>query len=117
MILSVWDLFISLNMYNHQGVLYLVIRTCLYWQGDILNLHLVSIPVFDKHTGENMFNVSATFFECIYQEWQKMLVVIAPDGARITTGCIQGRTTLFEQGMLLGLIQVWCGGHQLDLLL
>ena len=80
-------------MSTHQGVLYLKIRIRLCWKGDILNLHLVSIPVFDRHTGENMFNVSAKFFGCIYREWRKILVGIATDGARSMTGRINGLST------------------------
>ena len=63
--LSVWDLLIALDMSTHQGFLYLDIRIRICWQGDILNIHLVYIPVFDRHTGENMFNASAKFFDCI----------------------------------------------------
>ena len=59
---SVWDFSIALEISTHQGVLYLDIRIRLCWQGDILNLHLAYIPVFDRNTGENMFNVSAKFF-------------------------------------------------------
>ena len=65
MTLSVWAFSIALNMSTHQGVSYLDIRICLCWQGEILNLHLVSVPVFERHTGENVFNVSAKFLDCI----------------------------------------------------
>ena len=65
---SVWDLSIDLDMSTHQGMSYLDIQTRLCWQGDILSIHLVYITVFGIHTGENMFNVSAKFFDCICQE-------------------------------------------------
>ena len=66
---SVWEFLIALDMSTNQVVSYLDIRICIYWQGDILNLHLASIPVLDRYTGENMFNVSANIFNCIRQEW------------------------------------------------
>ena len=92
---SVWAFSISLDMSTHQGVLYLDIRIYLCWQGDFLKLHLVSIPVFDRHIGENMFNVSAICFDCIYREWQKILVGIVTDHTCSMTGRIQGLTTRF----------------------
>ena len=104
-------------MSTHQGVLYLNIRIRIYWKGDILNLHLVSIPVFDRHTGEKMFNISAKFFYCICREWRKILVGIATDDAHNMTGRIQGLVARFYQGVIPGLMRVWCGGHQMDLLL
>ena len=114
---SVWDFSIALEISTHQGVLYLDIRIRLCWQVDILNLHLVSIPVFDRHTGENMFNVYTKFFDCICQEWRNIIVGIVNDCACSMTGRIKGIATQFEQGVLTGLIWVWCRGHQLDLLL
>ena len=88
MTLSVWDFSIALDMSTHQGVFYLNTWIRLYWKVDTLNLHLVSIPVFDRHTDENMFNVSAKFFDCICQEWREILVGIATDGAHSMTGRI-----------------------------
>ena len=113
---SVWDLLITIDMSTHKGAPYLVVRIRLCWQVDNLNLHLVSIPVFDSHTGENMFNVSAKFFECICQEWKKIPVGIATDVTRSMTGRIQDLVTRFEQGVFPGLMRFRCGGHQLDLL-
>lgn len=93
---SVWAFSIALDMATHQGVSYLDIRIRLCWQGEILNLHLVSIPVFERHTGENMFNTSAKFLDCICREWRKTLVGVATDGAPSMTGHIQGLTSGIE---------------------
>ena len=103
---SVWDFLIDLDMSTHQDVLYLDIRIRLYWQGDIPNLHLVYIPVFNRHTGEKMFNISANFFDCIYREQQNILVGIATDGSHSMTGRIQGLATRFEQGVIPGLMWI-----------
>ena len=59
---SVWDFLIDLDMSTHQDVLYLDIRIRLYWQGDIPNLHLVYIPVFNRHTGEKRSTYLQSFF-------------------------------------------------------
>ena len=114
---SVWDFLIALNISTHQIDSYLYIRINICWQRDILNLHLVSITLFDRHTGENMLNVSAIFFYCICLEWQNIIVGIATDGTRSMTGCIQGLTTRCEKGLLPGLMWFWCGVHHPDLLL
>lgn len=90
---SVWAFSIALDMSTHQGVSYLDIRIRICWQGEMLNLHLVSIPVFERHTGENMFNASTKFLDCICPEWRKTLVGVATDGARSMTGRIQGLTS------------------------
>ncbi|KAI9911988.1 hypothetical protein PsorP6_009573 [Peronosclerospora sorghi] len=72
-----------LDMSTYQGVSYLDIRIRLCWQGTIVNIHLVSVPVFERHINENMFNISVKFLDCICREWQKNLVGVATDGARI----------------------------------
>ena len=114
---SVWELLIALDMSTNQVVSYLDIRICIYWQGDILNLHLASIPVLDRYTGENMFNVSAKFFYYICQQWRNIIVGIVNYDARSMTGSIQGLATRFDKGVLPGRMWFWCGGHQMDLIL
>ena len=101
---NVWSFSISLDMSTRQGVSYLHIQIRLCWKGYILNLHLVSITVFDRRTGENMFNVSGKFFDCICQDCQQIILGIATDGDRSRTGCIQSLATRFEQGAIPGLI-------------
>lgn len=101
---------IYFDMSTHQGMTYLDIRLRLCWQGEILNFHIVSVPVFERHTGENIFNVSANFLDCICREWRKTLVGVATDAACSITGRIQGFETRFEQKELYGLIRIWCGG-------
>ncbi len=86
----VWAFSIALDMSSHKGVSYTDIRLRLCWHGEILNLHLVSFPVFRRHTGENMFNVSANFLDNICEEWRNSLIGVATDGARSMTGRIQG---------------------------
>ncbi|KAI9917018.1 hypothetical protein PsorP6_016785 [Peronosclerospora sorghi] len=137
---NVWAFSIALDMYTQQRVSYLDIRIRLCWQGTILNLHLVSVPVFERHNSENMFNISVMFLDCICREWRKTLVGVATDGARSMIGRIQGfmsdiklirwmivfialisvsigLATRFEQVALPGLIRILCGCHQLYLLM
>jgi hypothetical protein len=87
----VWALSIVLDMSTHKGVSYIGIRLRLCWHGEIFNLHLVSVPVFIIHTGENIFNVSAKFLDNICEEWRNSLIGVVTDGARSMTGRIQGK--------------------------
>ena len=42
---------------THQGMSYLDVQTRLYLNGCLLNFHLMAIPLFEQHAGENIFVV------------------------------------------------------------
>jgi hypothetical protein len=54
---QVWAFSIALDGSIHQGMSYVDVRVRFHFAGKLLNFHLMAIPLFERHTGENMFNV------------------------------------------------------------
>jgi hypothetical protein len=66
-----------------------------------------------------MFDMVAKFLGVIYPDWRIRLLGATSDGARNMTGPVEGTLSYLESSLLrvLSLIRVWCGGHQLDLVM
>lgn len=111
----VWTFSLAMDMSTHMATSYLDIRIRLHWKGDILNFHVLAIPMFSRHTGEQIFLHATRALEVLAPSWKNMIVSISTDGERKMTGRIQGVATRFEQAALPGFYRIWCGLHQLDI--
>lgn len=58
-------------------------RACYY--GDLTNLHLVAIPMFERHTVENMFNMVIKFLDALYGQWCNKLIGVLSNGENMMT--------------------------------
>ena len=56
----------------------------------IYNVHLLAIPLFQIHTGENMFAKTCKFPDALYPLWKETLIVVSSDGYLLMTGWTQG---------------------------
>ena len=114
---SVWGFSIALDSSTHQGKGYLDTRVRFYLRGKLHNFHVLAIPLFERHTAENMFRVAVKCFDVLCPTWRQRLIGVSTDGDRTMTGRIQGIATRFERETPNGIIRVWCGLHQLDLVM
>ena len=65
-----------------------------------------------------MFSVLERFFDAVFTEsWRSQCISISSDGARNMTGRVQGLVTRISNECSPGLIRIWCGLHQLDLVM
>jgi hypothetical protein len=58
-------------------------RICL--KGQLLNLHLVAIPMFDRHTALSIFNKFFKFLDALYSKWCSKLIGMSSDGENTVT--------------------------------
>jgi hypothetical protein len=65
--------------------------------------------MFDQHTGEVMFTMVSTIFNVLCPDWNIRLLGVTSNGARNMTGSVAGVVTR--------LTRIWCGAHQLDLVM
>ena len=78
----------------------------------------MAIPLFERHSGENMFLVLQRLFDAVFSEsWRSRCICVSSDGAKNMTGCLQGLVTRISNECSPGLIRIWCGLHQLDLVM
>ena len=73
--------------------------------------------MFTSHTGEQIYLHAKKIFDILCPTWQSIMLSITTDGEKKMTGYIQGVATRFEQAALPGFFRIWCGLHQLDLVL
>ncbi|PTQ41741.1 hypothetical protein MARPO_0033s0135, partial [Marchantia polymorpha] len=93
-----WAFSIALDMSTHMSTSYLDICIRLFWHGDILNLHLIGILVFCRHTAAEVYRHASAVLDVLCTEWKTMVISISTDGEPRMIGHIGG-----------------CGLHQLDL--
>ena len=108
---------IALDASTHQCMSYLDVRIRFLMHGNINNFHLLAIPLVDRHTGENMFNVVTTFLDALYAQWRGRLVGCATDGAQSMTGRVRGVVSRLAACTTGKFVRIWCGLHQLDLVM
>ncbi|CAK9871519.1 unnamed protein product [Sphagnum jensenii] len=69
--------------------------------------------MFDRHTGEVMYKMVATFLNVMCPVWTVCLLGISSDGARNMTGRVAGVVIRLSNAMHneCPLIRMWCGAH------
>jgi hypothetical protein len=116
-----WAFSLALDSATHDSTSYLDIRVRYFDERScsIVNLHACALPMFDRHTGRVMFDMVAKFLGFICPDWRIRLLGATSDGARNMTGRVEGTLSYLESSLLreLSLIRMWCGGHQLDLVM
>lgn len=81
-------------------------------------IHLFSLPLYGRHTGESMFHLFEKAMTAVCSTWSYRLQSTCSDGASNMLGCVQGIVTrvaarVDDEGCKL--MRFWCGAHQLDL--
>ena len=114
---AVWAFSIGLDAGNNAGSLYLDVRMRFYLNGKINNFHILAIPMREQHTGAYQYGLVVKLLNVIAPNWRDQLIGIASDGASDMTGCIQGTVTRLCREAKSEVYRVWCGAHQLDLVM
>ena len=100
---SVWAFSIALDGGNKSSTSYLDVRLRFSVNEVMHNIHLVALPMRERHTGQYMFNIVSDLLGVLCENWESKLIGITSDGKRLT------------QVSLPGCYRVWCAAHQMDL--
>src|SRR6266496_1728345 len=115
---STWAFSLANDMSTHYGRSYLNNHIQVHINGTLHNFHLIAIPMYKAHTGENMFHLIMRILDVICPHWKMQLIRVGSDGASSMTSQFQGVVTrLANSSANMKFYQVWCGLHQLDLVL
>jgi hypothetical protein len=71
----------------------------------------------ERHTGEYQYNLVVSLLDILAPNWKHQLIGIATDGASSMTGCIKGTCTRLSNECHSRIFRIWCGAHQLDLVM
>jgi hypothetical protein len=108
---------IALESSTLHGMSYLDVRIWFSLHDVICNFHLLALPLFDRDTGENMFDVLVQFLNAFHPQWRDILVGSSSDGARAMTGSLPGISTRLGKCFSAKLIRIWSGLHLLVLVM
>lgn len=111
----VWAFSIGFDAASHAKSSYLDVRMRCFYKGDLHNLHLMAIPMRERHTGEYQFDLIVSLLEILVPDWKHKLIGVTTDGAASMTGRISGTATRLSNEVHSNVFRVWCGAHQLDL--
>src|SRR5271154_140926 len=114
---SSWAFSLANDASTHYSKSYFDNRIRIHINGKLHNLHALAIPMFHAHSSENMYLLVARFLDTICPQWRKQLIGIGSDGASVMTGHLQGVVTRMANECDHKVYRVWCGLHQLDLVL
>ena len=115
MLSSVRALSIAIDAGNNKGTSYLDLRVTCYSKNNLQNFHLIAIPTRERHTGKHQYSLIVTTFDVLAPQWRHQLIGVASDGASAMSGCVQGTCTHLERECHNPIFRIWCGAHQLDL--
>ena len=77
----------------------------------------MAVPLFTRHTGEQIYLHAKKILDILSPEWKSIMLSITTDCEKKMIGHIPGVATRFEQAALPGFFRIWCGLHELDLVL
>jgi hypothetical protein len=112
---SVWAFSPAGDASTHQGTPLLDQHFRVCFNGVLMNLHLVLVPFFQRHTAVNYVRVIKTVMNVLCPTWNDKLIAIASDGENIMTCLTGGVATLLERQCTNHVLRVWCVPHELDL--
>jgi hypothetical protein len=116
---SVWAMSLAGDGSTHRGQSFfnLCVRICFH--GRLLNLHLVVIPMFNRHTTGNIFNMLVKFLDMLYDKWRAKLIGMSFDDESENT--MTGRHTGLVTRMIActenPVLHIWCALHQINLVI
>ena len=94
---SIWAFSLANDASTHWGSSYLDNRIRFQLRGKLYHVHAIAIPMFEQHTGINMFRLVTRFLDIICPIWRQKLLGVASDGASIMTGEFQGVVNCIEK--------------------
>jgi hypothetical protein len=111
----VWAFSINFDGENKSNQSYVDVCICFCLDCQEYNLHLITLPIHECDTRLNMFNLIKSFLDALCCGWKDKLIRISTDGASNITGPYQGVVTYLCNNTPPLVYCVWCGAHQLDL--
>jgi hypothetical protein len=90
---SIWAMLLVGDGSAHRGQSFFDLRVRVCYRGELVNLHLVAMPMFERHSAVNIFNLIAKFMDMLYIKWLAKLIGVSMDGKNTITGHHAGVVT------------------------
>jgi hypothetical protein len=77
---SIWAISLASDNSTHRGQSFFDLCLHAYYYNDLTNLHLITVPMFKRHTAKNMFNMVIKFLDTLYSQWDDKLIEVSSNG-------------------------------------
>jgi len=91
----------------------LCVRVC--YRSELVNLHLVAMPMFERHSAINIFNMIAKFMDALYIKWCAKLIGVSTYSENTMTSRHVGVVTRLVNYADNNVLRIWCAQHQIDI--
>lgn len=98
--------FIALNKGNQGSTPYLNVHGRFVLKTTLFKVHLLTIPMFISHTGENIFELLKHLLDVMYPSWKYKIIGYASGGPRNMPGVHQGLGTRILRVAKEGLFRI-----------
>jgi hypothetical protein len=112
---SVWAMSLDGDSSTHHGQSFFDLRLCICYCGNLLNLHLVAIPMFDQHIAVIIFNMLTKFLDTLYANWRAKLIGMSLNSETTMISHLGGLVTLIVACAENNVLCIWCPLHQIDI--
>jgi hypothetical protein len=83
---SVWAMLLVGDKSTHHDQSFFNLRLRVCYRGELVNLHLVVILMFKRHSTLNIFNLISKFMDALYVKWRAKLIGMSSDDNNTMTG-------------------------------
>jgi len=118
--LSVWVFWVIKDGSTHYNSSFFDMRICINISDILFDLHLVAIPMFERHIVENIFNLIACFLDAlsgVTTIWCAKFMFVSTDGKNTMIGCHRGIVIRLEQATEFSVLCIWCVSHHIDIVI
>jgi hypothetical protein len=113
---SVWAMSLASDGSTHRDQLFFDLHMRVYYCGNLVNLHLVAMPMFERHTTLNIFNMISKFMDALYNKWHTKLIGMSTDNENTMTGRHAGVVTHIVACVKDKVLRMWCVPHQINII-
>ncbi|KAE9339884.1 hypothetical protein PF008_g11365 [Phytophthora fragariae] len=114
---NMWGFAFACDITTHTDRSFIDQRVRVAVDSVLVNLHLLAIPMFDRHTAVVQVRLIVRVLDILSANWRDKLIGISSDGENTMTGRHGGVVTLLEKETTHSVLRVWCAAHQMDLVM
>ncbi|CAM6023396.1 unnamed protein product [Sphagnum balticum] len=112
---SVWAMLLAGDKSTHRGQSFFDLHLRVCYRGDLVNLHLVALPMFERHSTMNIFNLIAKFMDALYNKWHSKLIGVSTDDENTMTSRHDGVVTHLVTCADNNVLRIWCTPHHINI--
>jgi hypothetical protein len=112
---DVWAFSLAFDGSTRRGSSFFDVRTRFCWRGFLYNLHLIALPIFERHTSNNITNLLIQLWDSLFPSWRDRVIGLSSDDENTMTGCILGIVKQIVSQATNRVVRVWYIPHQIDI--